>query len=357
MKELEPDLLKFADGTAVGPEDWERRRDELYEAIVPTEYGGMPPAGEETVALLRSENAGRGWGGPAHSVYEVRTRFADGRDISFTLSLWYPPGDGPFPVVLCGDGCWRFFDDGAVRRTVGRGNIAAVFDRTELAADNKGTYRDTGLYRLFPQAAFGALAPWAWGYHRALDALAGMARVRADAVAITGHSRGGKTVLLAGATDGRVAVTNPNNSGTGGAGPNRLKAAGAEVVEDFFRSGNIFWFGEDFAAYRGRDAEMPYEQHFLHALVAPRGLLLTEAYEDKASNPPGTYAAGLAARRAYGMLGHADRIGWAVREGGHSHAPADVDALLDFMDLHLHGRPVRREFQRPLFPGLDGLWV
>jgi hypothetical protein len=353
--QLKPDLLVFADGTAVGAQDWERRRAELYDAIVPTEYGGMPPKGEKTTAIRRSSNTVRDWGGVNFSVYEVRTVFADGQEISFTLSLWRPLGDGPFPVVLCGDGCWRYFDDSIVQQVVQRGNIAAVFDRTELAADNKGQYRDTGLYRLFPAAGFGALAPWAWGYHRAVDVLERMPEVRGDAIAATGHSRGGKAVLLAGATDKRIAITNPNDSGTGGAGPNRLKATGAEMVEDFFGSGNIFWFGADFAAYRGRDREMPYEQHMLHGLVAPRGLLVTEAYEDKAANPAGAYAACLAALPAYKMLGGLDRIGWSVREGGHSHAPADFAALLDFVDLHLHGRQVRRDFQRPLFPGLKDL--
>ena len=40
---------------------------------------------------------------------------------------------------------------------------------------------------------------------------------------------------------------------------------------------NIFWFGSGWRAHRNRDAELPYDNHYLHALVAPRGLLLTEA--------------------------------------------------------------------------------
>jgi hypothetical protein len=285
----------------------------------------------------------------------VRTRFADDRELSLTLSLWRPPGEGPFPVVLDGDGCWRYFDDEVVRQIVARGNIAASFDRTEAAADNQETFRDTGLYRLFPEAAFGVLSAWAWAYHRCIDALASLEDVRGDGMAITGHSRGGKTVLLAGATDPRIAITNPNDSGIGGSGLNRMKARGSEVVDSFFGSGNIFWFGQGFAAYRHCDGELPYDQHFLHALVAPRGLLVTEAYEDDGANPPGSYAACQAARLVYERLGEPEAIGWAVREGGHAHTPTDYEALLDFMDRRLHGRPVRRDFQRPLFPHLEEL--
>ena len=117
----------------------------------------------------------------------------------------------------------------------------------------------------------------------------------------------------------------------------------------------IFWFGQAFADHRHRDHELPYDQHFLHALVAPRLLLATEAYEDKGANPPGSYAACQAARTAYELLGAPENIGWALREGGHAHSETDFKALLDFMDLHLHGLPVRRDFQRPLFPQLETL--
>jgi hypothetical protein len=255
-------------------------------------------------------------------------------------------------VVLDGDGCWRYFSDDIVSRVVARGNIAASFDRTALAADDRDNYRDTGLYRLLPDAGFGALSAWAWGYHRCVDALATIDGVRPEQIAITGHSRGGKTVLLAGATDERIALVNPNNSGTGGCAPNHRKTDKAEVVADFFRSGNIFWFGKDFAEHRDRDAELPYEQHYLHALVAPRLLLQTEAYEDAGASPPGSYASCLEARRVYEFLGAPEALGWAFREGGHNHQVEDYEALLDFMDCAFHERDVRRDFQRSLFPDL-----
>ena len=115
------------------------------------------------------------------------------------------------------------------------------------------------------------------------------------------------------------------------------------------------WFGKAFADLRHRDAELPYDQHFLHALVAPRKLLLTEAYEDPGANPPGTYLAAQAARPVFDLLGVPDAIGWAIREGGHSHHQSDYEALLDFVDVHFHAKQIRRDFQRPLFPHLAEL--
>ena len=355
MPEISPDLLTMESGEPVSAATWSRRREELYAAIIPHEYGGMPPPGRETVGIDLGSWTVREGLRPSLRSLEVRTVFEDGRELSFLLRLWVPSGAGPFPVVLDGDGCWRYFDDRVIEAVLSRGNIAASFNRTAVAADNASLYRDTGLYRLFPEAEFGALAAWAWAYHRCVDVLTRLDFVRSDQIAVAGHSRGGKTVLLAGATDERIALVNPNNSGIGGSGLNHWKAAGSEVVDDFIRAGSIFWFGRGFAEYQGRDRELPYDQHFLHALVAPRGLLANEAYEDAGANPPGSYAACRAARPVFEMLGAPDGIGWALREGGHGHRMEDFQALLDFMDVRFHQRPVVRDFQRELFPRLEDL--
>ena len=350
---LKPDLFVFDDGSPVDANVWFRRRQELANTIIPHEFGGMPPRHESVDIIRRANSRIRDWPGVQYATYEVDVRFPGSHAISLTLSLWIPPGDGPFPVLLDGDGCWRYFNDQVIHSILQRGNIAASVDRTQAAADNKDIYRNTGLYRFFPEAEFGVCPAWAWAIHRCVDALITLKEVRSEAIAITGHSRGGKTVLLAGATDERIAITNPNNSGIGGAGLNRLKMKGSEVIDSFFSSGNIFWFGKEFAAHRYRDTELPYDNHYLHALIAPRGLLLTEAYEDHSANPAGTYAAALSAQRAYQMLGKKEAIGWAYRESGHAHLLEDYTALLDFMDLHLHERQLQRDFQRKLYPNLD----
>ena len=345
---LTPDPLRFDDGSEATPSSWPRRRQELGQAIVPHEYGGLPPEPDGVEPILRCANRIAPERVIGFQTYEIRVSVGSG-EICFPVSLWIPPGDGPFPVILDGDGCWRYCNDAVVRTVLERGFIAASFDRTALAADNADRYRDTGLYRLFPDAEFGTLAAWAWGYHRCVDALHAIDGVAGDRIAITGHSRGGKAALLAGATDERIALTNPNCSGTGGSGSNRLKGEGAEVIADFLRSRNIFWFGTGFAEYAGRDAELAYDQHFLHALIAPRGLLVTEAFGDPWANPPGSYAALRTAERVYRMLGAGEAIGWAFRDGVHDHSAADYRALLDFADRSIRGRAVARDFQPELF--------
>jgi len=353
---LLPDLLTNNDGSEVTAANWCQRRQELVAAIIEHQFGALPPGGNGTTLIRRALSRPRHMQDVTYHVYDVTVEFDATRQLTFTLSLWVPPGDGPFPVLLDGDGCWRYFrENEVVTEVLARGYIAASVDRTAAAADNMDDYRRSGLYRLFPDAAWGVLAAWAWLCHRAVDALLQLPMVRGDAIALTGHSRGGKTALLAGATDERIALTNPNCSGIGGAGLHRLKGRDSETIESFFRWRNIFWYAEPFKQMRGRDAELPYDNHFLHAMVAPRLLLVTEAFEDHGANPPGTYAACRDAGRVFRLLGRPEAIGWVFREEGHSHKVQDYISLLDFMDIHFRQQEPRRCFQRRLYPDLADL--
>jgi hypothetical protein len=349
-----PELLAFDDGRPVSAATWRERRAELDSAIVSHEFGGMPPAHERiTVHNMASSTCAFHSEAPKaieYRRYEIRTVFGCGKEVSINLDLWIPPGAnkagaGPLPVLLDFDGCWRYFNDSTIEGCLARGNIAASIDRCDAASDNKDDYRNTGLYRVFPQAEFAVVSAWAWAVHRAVDALLMLSAGEVEdsryhyfptvqGIAVTGHSRGGKTAMLAGATDERIDITNPNNSGIGGASLNRLKMRGSEEVNSFWSEGvpqNAFWFGAQWRSFRGSDAELPYDNHYLHAMVAPRGLLLTDAYEDVGANPAGTFAAAQAALEVYKLLGAESSIGWAWRESGHNHAPEDYKALLDFV--------------------------
>jgi hypothetical protein len=149
-----PSLLEFRDGSPVDDASaWPRRRRDLGHVLW-SEYGGLPPQPLRIDVVRRAEGGIRAWDdalpGVRHRVVEVTAHFPGGASLPLTVSLWIPPGDGPFPVLLDCDGCWRYFSDDVVRRVLERGNIAASVDRTQAAADNKDAYRSTGLYRIFP---------------------------------------------------------------------------------------------------------------------------------------------------------------------------------------------------------------
>src|SRR5207302_2213627 len=87
-----------------------------------------------------------------------------------------------------------------------RGYAVAELSFQELAADNKDRARTAGVYQLFGDTIdCGGLMAWAWGVHRAIDAIETVDGIDAKRVIVTGHSRYGKTALVAGAFDDRIA--------------------------------------------------------------------------------------------------------------------------------------------------------
>ena len=228
-----------------------------------------------------------------------------------------------------------------------RGYALATFNRVELAPDNYRDERTVGLYRACPDLTFGALAAWAWGYHRCIDVLTSLDAIHPERIVATGHSRGGKTALLAGATDTRVAVTAPNNSGCAGAGCFRWTGPDCETLEDMLRI-IPYWLGPEMKHYAQREHDLPFDQHGLKALVAPRALLTTEAYGDLWANPQGSWQTQRAAAEVYRFLGAARHIGTWYRDGGHGQGLGDWEVLLDFLDWQFQGvRPDRDYSENP----------
>ena len=345
-----PDPFRCEDGTRVcTAAQWRRRREELRDLIVALEYGGIPPTPSETRGERLNETTGKKLNGVPYVSYRVVT--GPDRPFSFILQLLVPPGDGPFPVVLNGDACWQYVTDEVAAEVLRRGAILARFNRVDIVPDIDGSDRTTGLYSVYPGLCYGALAAWAWGYHRCVDVLVGMDCVDASRIAVVGHSRGGKTALLAGATDERIALTCANNSGAGGAGCYRWQGPGSETLSDSIRL-SAYWYGPRLKQYVGRENELPFDQHFLKSLVAPRALLTQEALGDLWANPAGTWQTHLAAREVYRFLGAEERIALWHREGAHEHGAVDWRAFLDYMGWQLGGETSLPDFARNPFPGL-----
>jgi hypothetical protein len=338
-----PDPLQSRDGRRIETrEAWAAHRQALLELVVATEYGLLPP---DPGNVSGTERASRPLSEPGATEIELMLSMGPEQSLQMPLILTLPPGNSPFPVIVRGDLCWGGVLPEIVATVVGRGYALAQFDRTGLAPDSA---ERGGVYAAYPDTHCGRIAAWAWGYHRVVDYLLSRSDVDGSRIAVTGHSRGGKAALLAGATDTRIALTAPNNSGCGGAGCFRLQAEGSEDLGAILKN-FPFWFHPDFGAFIGRERRLPFDQHTLKALVAPRALLSTEALGDLWANPWGSQQTHLAARKVYEFLGAADRIGIVFRPGGHEHNLADWNALLDFADAQWYGRPVARRFDALAF--------
>ncbi len=365
IKEL-PDPFLFADGSRVAsPDDWARRRAELLELIQRYEYGHLPPAANVVATEAPAYEPPKRTGsnrdaknappppaaaplpeGTTVKKYELTIGPA-GKSVSTHLVLTIPPGEGPFPTIVRGDLGWGDVKPAIAAEVARRGYLLAQFDRTEIVPDKKDVRG--GLYDVHPDGDFGALAAWAWGYHRVIDYLVTRDDVNPKQIAVTGHSRGGKTAILAGATDERIAITNPNNSGCGGAGCYRIQGEKSEDIAAILKNFR-YWFHPDFGRFVGKIDRLPFDQHSVKAVIAPRALLTTEALGDIWANPPGTQQSHLAAKEVYDFLGAGDRLGIYFREGKHEQNLADWQALLDFADVQFKGATVERKFDKLAFP-------
>ena len=269
---------------------------------------------------------------------------------TFCFYVYRAPVDGACPVVLTGDLTYdKNCNDEVIAEANRRGFTVVKFNRNELAPDMPDPNREYGINALWPELRFSAISAWAWGYHRVVDALLTFPFVDAAHIAITGHSRGGKAVLLAGATDERVRYTCPNGSGTHGTAPYRFiqrededsgyHDKNSEPLEFMMRAVG-YWMGQGLQPYVEREQELPHDMHFLKALVAPRCYLETNGYADIWANPRGSYLALLAAKEVWRLYGAEDKCRTSYREGGHRHTPFDFGVLFDFMESDINGTPL-----------------
>ena len=339
-----PDPFLMANGRRVASaEDWAKRREEIEAMLLYYQYGHLaPPA-----AVTAQETSSRKVHAGGAVERELLMGIGPDKKVTYRMILTIPDGKGPFPVIVKGDLCWGRISEAMVAAAVKRAYAVAEFDRTEIAPDSAD--RTKGVHALYPDSDWSTIGAWAWGFHRTVDYLLRQDFVDPKRIVVTGHSRGGKTALLAGALDERIALTAPNDSGCGGAGCYRVlgpKSEDIRAITDRFP----FWFHPRFKDFVGRVERMPFDQHFLRALVAPRALLSTEALGDLWANPMGTQVSYEAARQVFGSLGAGERTGIHFREGKHEQNAEDWDALLDFADLQLFGRKVDRRFDKLAFP-------
>ncbi len=267
IKQL-PDPFLFSDGSRVkSTEDWSRRREQIKSQLLYYEFGRMaPPPGNVKGTEISSKTNDSGV-----TLKEIQLKMGPDDKVSAHLFLTIPSGTGPFPAIVKGDLCWGRIKPEIVADVIKHGYILAEFDRTEFAPDSKD--RSKGVLVAYPNQDWGDLAAWAWGFSRCIDYLASRADVDAKKIIVTGHSRGGKAALLAGAMDERVALTVPNGSGCGGAGCYRVNPPKTETlanITDHFPN----WFTPRFAEFVGKVDQLPFDHHELKALVARTRLAL-----------------------------------------------------------------------------------
>jgi hypothetical protein len=381
-----PDPLAMFDGRRVTSRDqWlKERRPELQALFQHYMYGAIPPKPAHTevklVAEYRDFLAGKA------TLKLLTLAMAPSNAPRIDLMLVVPNARrGPAPVFLAMDFCGNhaLTDDPRVplaRSWVGssckgcpnntateaaRGSQASDWPLAEIVrrgyalatfysgdVDSDRADVSQGLYAWLAkgdQASNnptnrGTIAAWAWGFHRCVDYLVTEPSVDPHRIAALGHSRNGKTALLAAAFDERIAIAFPHQAGCGGSAPSRGKIGeSVKAINDHFPH----WFNAEFKQFNEAPERLPFDQHCLVALCAPRAVLFSAAEGDQWANPAGQFQVLQAADPVYRFLGTEglaakefppprqlvdSRLGFYIREGKHSMTADDWAVFMNFAD-------------------------
>ena len=215
-----------------------------------------------------------------------------------------PPGRAAAPTPPEPLPTWK-------QQVLAKGWGYALFYPTTLQADN-GAGLTQGIIGLANHGQprklddWGALRAWAWGVSRILDYLQTDKAVDAKHVGVEGHSRFGKTALVAMAYEPRLAVAYISSSGAGGSALARYNYG--EQLENISGSGEYHWMAGNYLKYAGTltPNDMPVDSHELIALCAPRPVFIgggvTGAGDGWAATPSSFFAEA-AASPVYQLLG------------------------------------------------------
>lgn len=370
-----PDPLVLANGKPVtDARTWlKKRRPELLKLYDDEIYGAVPAnAPKATFEVVETDTNSLG-GMAIHK--DVRMQFGKGTNATVAHLHMYLPATakGPVPVLLqmvffsnppfpdrtnaiytMSTRRVPFTEAGPVTNIFEHGYGYATFRYTDIQPDNSNTFHSGVIAQtLAPGQAkpapngWGTISAWAWGASRVLDYLETDKSVDAKRVALIGHSRLGKTVLVAGARDPRFAIV--YSSCAGEMGSSLARRDYGETVDDM-AAGFPWQFAGNFQKYAGHWNDLPVDTHMIIALNAPHPVFIGGGTLDQWADPRGEFLAEVAAGPVYRLVGKQDLgttngppidtplisgdLGFHYHTGGHAITASDWKAFLDFADKY-----------------------
>ncbi len=315
--------------------DWEEKREQMKICLQQEEYGFLPPKpsrmdiNEEVV--LKDFGAGK-----ADLKKITLTVYFGEKSFSFPVYSTVPKNGEGFPAILHinfrPDVPDRYMSN---EELLDHGFAVFSFCYTDVTSDD-GDFTNGLAGILFEngnrsKTAAGKLALWAWAAMRAADYMETLPCIDKKRISVCGHSRLGKTALVAGAFDERFACAFSNDSGCSGAALSREKQGESiEIINRLFP----WWFCENYKKYGGNEASLPFDQHALIALLAPRYAYIASAELDAWADPKSEQLSALAASPVWELYGangllcdnrfaaigecfHNGSVGYHLRKGTH----------------------------------------
>jgi hypothetical protein len=322
-----PDVFTFVNGSKVATQaDYTCRQAEMSKLLQLQEQGDLPGKPSTFSA--------------SYSGGTLTINCGDsGKSISFTVKISTPSGGkAPYPAIIAYGGASI-----PIPNTV----ATITFNNDDIAAQQNANSHGTGkFFQLYGSShSAGAILAWAWGVSRIMDALEATTGHNIDVkhVGVTGCSRNGKGAFAAGAFEPRIALTIPQESGSGGAACWRISdsehSKGKNIQTASEIVGENAWFSPRFNSFSTKTNTLASDHHFLPALVAPRGLFVIENDIDWLG-PVATTGCMKVGRLIYKAVNAPDAMGFSL-VGGHSHCqfPSAQQAdLTKFINKYLLGQ-------------------
>ena len=140
-----------------------------------------------------------------------------------------------------------------------------------------------------------------------------------------------------------------HQSGTGGCALSRNN--NQETVE---RINRVFpyWFNDVFPQFNGKEEKLPFDQHLLIALVAPRPLLDSAGIQDTWANYNSALAALKAADPVYKFLGADGMVGRGLVQDDETIAGQNFGDLMQYR--RNTGRTLNKDYWNAILDFADG---
>ena len=318
-----PDPLIFNNGTKVSsPQDWEKRRLEIFEDFDREIYGRLPkniPHVDWQIVNQKDTSVGNFPVTEKKLVGHVDNSSYPEIEVNIQMTLTTPVKIlKPVPVILefgwILPANWKMpKPDGPSwqEQLLAKGWGYAILIPTSFQADNGAGLRE-GIIGLVNKGKprklddWGTLRAWAWGASKAIDYFEKDRSVDAKRIVIEGLSRYGKAALVAMAYESRIAIGFIGSSGAGGS--KLFRRIFGEQVENLASSYEYHWFAPNFIKYAGplNQNDLPVDAHELVALCAPRPVFISAGSPKVEGNwvdAKGMFLSGVYASPVYELLG------------------------------------------------------
>jgi len=331
-------------------ENWNEYRKEMIALFSREEYGVTPEAPE---SIRAEESKGVCNWASKHEHRHVRLSFDTPMgEYAFEFDITFPGNQRPAPLFVALN--FHPYPGGQycpLEEVLDGGFAVASIYYKDITADADDGF-STGIAKMYPRrndgTDWGKIGMWAFAASRVMDYAQSLPEIDKSRIYVTGHSRLGKTALWCAAQDERFAGVVSNNSGAGGAAVMRGKI-GEQLSDSISMVG--YWYADNYKNYVGRAEALPFDQHQLLSLIAPRLLCVGSASLDSWADPESEFLSAFLASDAYRLLGEEGlvsngcmpnagenlfegKIGYHYRCGAHFFSRDDWNAYMDFFKKH-----------------------